>query len=109
MDDVGGALREAGRVLARGGRLCLAIIHPIWTAGEVDEASDRFVIRGSYLETVPHIRPVMQVPSVHRPLEEYFRGLEEGGVVVEMLREPPSVKRLAGRLPVFLYLHGLKQ
>jgi len=109
MDDVGAALREAGRVLRHGGRLCLAIIHPIWTAGDVDEESDRFVISGSYLATVPHIRPVMQVPSVHRPLEEYFHGLEDGGLVVETLREPPSRKRLAGRLPVYLYLGALKQ
>ena len=108
MDDVGGALSEAGRVLARGGRLCLAIIHPIWTAGGVDEDADRFVIRGSYLATVPHIRPVMQVPSVHRPLEVYFRGLEAGGLVVETLREPPSRKRLAGRMPLYLHVRARK-
>jgi SAM-dependent methyltransferase len=109
MDDVVAGLRESGRVLVRGGRLCFAIIHPIWTAGEVDDAADRFVIRGSYLDTVPHIRPVMQVPSVHRPLEAYFRGLEDGGLVVEALTEPPSRKRLPGRMPVYLHARALKR
>jgi ubiquinone/menaquinone biosynthesis C-methylase UbiE len=109
MDDAGGALQEAGRVLAPAGRLCLAIIHPIWTSGEVEEESDRLVIRGSYLATVPHIRPLMRVPSIHRPLEAYFRGLEAGGLVVETLREPPSRKRLPGRMPLYVHARALKR
>ena len=32
MDDAAGALREAGRVLEPGGRLCAAIVHPLSSA-----------------------------------------------------------------------------
>lgn len=108
VDDAVAVLREAGRVLEAGGRLCLALIHPIWTAGEIDEDGDRLVIRGSYLATVPHIRPELQVPSVHRPLSAYFRGLEEGGFLVETLRELSLPHRLGGRLPVFLHIRAVK-
>lgn len=82
MDDERSAVRESTRVLVAGGRLCAAIIHPIWSAGEVGEDRARFVIRGSYFATVPHVRPVLQLPSVHRPLEAYFRALEVAGFLV---------------------------
>ena len=107
-DDPVAAIRESGRVLSVGGSLCFAVIHPFWTGGDVDEAADRFVVRGSYLATVPHIRPVMQVPSVHRPLEAYFRGLEAAGLRTERVRELPSPNRLAGRMPAFLQVRAVK-
>ena len=108
MDDAATAIREGGRVLEPGGRLAFAIIHPFWTAGLADEEGDRFVIRGSYLDVVPHVRPVMQVPSVHRPLGHYFRGLEAAGLAVQTLREVPLQKRLSGRLPVYLHVVAVK-
>jgi ubiquinone/menaquinone biosynthesis C-methylase UbiE len=111
MDDAVGAIREVGRVLEPGGWLCLAIIHPFWSAGNIDDDAGRFVIRGSYLTTVPHIRPVMQVPSIHRPIEEYFRGLEEGRLLVERLEELPTNRatRLPGNHPVYLHLRAVKK
>ena len=108
MDDPVAAMREAGRVLEPGGTVAFAIIHPFWTAGLADEEGDRFVIGGSYLDVVPHVRPEMQVPSVHRPLEQYFRGLEAGGLAVETLRELPLPRRLSGRLPVYLHATARK-
>lgn len=107
-DDAECALGEAGRVLEPGGFLCFAVIHPVWTAGEIDEERDGFVIRGSYLATVPHLRPELRVPSIHRPLSAYFRGLEAGGLLVEALRELPLARRLGGRLPVYLHVRAMK-
>ena len=44
-----GAIREAARVLERDGRLCMAIVHPINSAGrfEGDDADSPFTIIGS--------------------------------------------------------------
>lgn len=50
----------------------------------------------------------------HRPLESYFRALEDAGLLVEMLREPRvpdhAVKSGRGRrwqrLPLFLHLRA---
>jgi ubiquinone/menaquinone biosynthesis C-methylase UbiE len=107
MDDEAGAVCEAARVLESAGRLCISIIHPIWSAGAVDESAGRLAIR-RYLATIPHVRPVMRVPSVHRPLEAYFRALEAAGLLVEVLRELPAPDKLAGAVPVFLHLRAVK-
>ena len=52
VDDLAGAIREAGRVLVPGGRLCFAVVHPVNSAGAFSErtAEAPFVIAGSYLE-----------------------------------------------------------
>jgi ubiquinone/menaquinone biosynthesis C-methylase UbiE len=107
MDDSHGAVREAARVLESGGRLCISIIHPLWSAAEVDESGGRLTIR-RYLATIPHVRPVMRVPSVHRPLEAYFGALEAVGLLVEALRELPAPDKLASAVPVFLHLRAVK-
>lgn len=109
MDDAEAAIREAARVLAPGGRLCLAILHPLRSAGTVDEEAGTFVISGSYFDTVHHIRPGIQVPSVHRPLVAYFTALEQAGLLVEAVREVSSqYALLQGRVPACLHLRAVK-
>jgi len=97
-DDLEAAVREAARALGPGGRYCLATTHPINTAGAFAsrEANAPFVIEGSYFERTQRELPVerdgleMTFLDAHRPLEDYFRALEEAGLLVERLREIPD-------------------
>src|SRR2546430_13662665 len=96
VDDVAGAIGEAGRVLEPGGRFCFAIVHPINSAGEFAEPSARapFVIEGSYLE--PHRTEYridrggipMTFHSMHRPLADYIQPMSPAGLLLETLLEP---------------------
>jgi SAM-dependent methyltransferase len=124
VDDLRGAIREAARVLAPGGRLCLAIVHPLNSAGKFveREADARFLIEGSYLDdratdlTVDRDGLVMRFVSRHTPLETYVEELAARGLLVERLREPklpesgfngPSGARWR-RIPLFLHLRAVK-
>jgi SAM-dependent methyltransferase len=124
VDDLAGALREASRVLSAGGRLCLAIVHPLSSAGTFAqrEADAAFVIEGSYLDerrtdaTFDRDGFTMRFVSRHVPLETYVESLAEGGMLVERLREPklpdagfngPESARWR-RIPIFLHLRALK-
>jgi hypothetical protein len=51
VDDMPGAVREAGRVLEPDGRLCVCITHPFMDAGRfVSRDPDAaFVVEGSYM------------------------------------------------------------
>jgi SAM-dependent methyltransferase len=121
--DPAAAVREAARVLAPGGRYCVAITHPINTAGafESEEVDARFLIDGSYFEPstkeVPVDRDGLQMTflDAHRPMEDYFRALERAGFLVESVREiadttdeptSPSVLRWR-RIPLFLHIRAL--
>ena len=122
--DMPGAVAEAARVLSRGGRLCLAIVHPINSAGkfETDDPGSPFVIRGSYLREFDYSdefeRDGLDVAfhSRHRSLEAYGRALEDTGLLVEAIREPPMPEeavreersRRWQRLPLFLHVRALK-
>ena len=118
------AVREAARVLQPGGRFCLAIVHPINSAGRFDTTTADepapFVIKGSYLATVDYSDAVerdglsMTFHSQHRPIESYFLALEEAGLLVEALREPKVPDRVVKsdrgrrwqRVPLFLHLRA---
>jgi SAM-dependent methyltransferase len=52
VNDLPGAVSEAARVLEPSGRLSIAIVHPLNSAGEFEglEPDSRFVITGSYLD-----------------------------------------------------------
>jgi SAM-dependent methyltransferase len=122
VDDMPAAVREAARVLEPGGRLCLAIVHPINSAGRFQsEAADApFVIGGNYLQAFDYADAIerdglsITFHSRHRPLESYFLALEQAGLVVDALREPRvpdhAVKTGRGRrwqrLPLFLHLRA---
>ena len=121
-DDLEAAVHEAARVLDPGGRYCVAITHPLNTAGSFTsrEADAPFVIEGSYFERTQRELPVerdgleMTFLDAHRPLEDYFRALEDAGLPVECLREIPdgtdapveeSFMRWR-RVPLFLHLRA---
>jgi SAM-dependent methyltransferase len=124
VDDLPGALREAARVLEPGGRLCLAIVHPLNSPGSFTErtADSPFVIDGSYLdesvtdETFERDGLAMRFVSRHRPLQTYTELLAANGLLIERLREPELPE--AGfngeyaprwcRIPLFLHLRAVK-
>jgi SAM-dependent methyltransferase len=119
MDDLEGAVREAARVLADGGTLCLAVVHPLNSAGEFESRDDdaAFVIRGTYLDESYYTDRVerdgyeMEFASRHRPLEAYVRALTAAGFVIDDLREPKSVLATQRwmRIPLFLYIRASRR
>ena len=125
IDGMVDAVAEAARVLEPSGRLCLAIPHPINSAGDFTarDAAAPFVISGSYLDEHPApwvfdragIR--MTFHSEHRPLEAYARALEAAGLLIETIREvrsPESTVRQHAaegrwrRIPLSLQLRAVK-
>ena len=120
IDELPAAVAELGRVLAPGGRACIAIPHPVNTAGEFEsrESDAPFVIRRSYFDTAP-LRFTAEREDVrltfyneHRPLDRYARSLEAAGLLIEKLREIGSSEQVAEtpagqrwlRIPLFLHL-----
>jgi SAM-dependent methyltransferase len=124
VDDMEGAVRESARVLEPGGRLCLAIVHPMNSAGTFEglDAESPFVIDGSYLDR-SHYRDELSrgglditMLSEHRPLEAYTEALGDAGFLIERMREPrvpdeavtaPRNRRWQ-RLPLFLHVRAVK-
>jgi SAM-dependent methyltransferase len=117
MDDPEGAVREAWRVLEPGGRFCIALVHPINSAGtfESDEDDAAFVIRDSYFERRRYVDRLekdgltMTFTSDHRPLEDWLRPLIELGFLLERVREiaGPHSPRWQ-RIPLFLHVRAVK-
>jgi SAM-dependent methyltransferase len=122
-DDLYEAVREAARVLAPNGRYCVAITHPIATAGAFDsEAAGRFTIEGSYFEQATKEVLVerdglqMTFLDAHRPLEDYFRALEEAGLLAERVHEVgdglDALQIAPGRrrahIPLFLHIRAVR-
>jgi len=124
VDEFEAALRESARVLEPGGRLCLAIVHPINSAGrfESDDPASRYVIEGSYLDRFRYADAIerddleMTFVSDHRPLEAYADALAEAGLLIERLREPAipesaivhARSRRWQRVPLFLHARAVK-
>jgi SAM-dependent methyltransferase len=120
-DDLAAAVREAARVLGPEGRYCIAIVHPLNTAGSFvsREPDAPFVIEGSYFERTRRELPVerdgleMTFLDAHRPLEDYVDALEQAGFVVERLREIPDSSATPAdnmlrwrRIPLFLHIRA---
>ena len=110
LGDLDGSVAEAARVLEEGGRFCFAIVHPVSTGGDfVGRDDDTFAI-GSYCARFEVERPLgrASVSQFHRPLELYSRALELSGFCIEALREIPTRRRAAGRVPAFLHVRAAK-
>lgn len=123
MDQMATAVGEAARVLERGGRFCISVTHPVNDAGRFssDDAEASFVISGSYFERRPFVETVtrdgleMTFRGWAVPLEGYARALENGGFVIERLREPRPAGVLEEhyrpweRVPMFLHVRAQKR
>ena len=108
MDDPGAALGETARVLAPGGRLVAAIVHPFNSGRErpyFDVARTVDELERDGISMAFH--------QLHRPLESWFELLRDAGLPVETLREPrapagvPELERVRDR-PVFLHLRCVR-
>jgi SAM-dependent methyltransferase len=96
MDAMPEAVAEVARALRPGGRFCVAIVHPVNSAGKFENnaANSPFIIKGDYLKSFAYADTVeregrsMTFHSRHRSLEGYFGALETAGFLVEALREP---------------------
>jgi hypothetical protein len=119
------AVAEVARVLVMSGQPCLAIPHPLNTAGSfADRSADApFTIGGSYL----HQRPLqitaerdgihLTFHSEHRPLQAYAAALEAAGLLSAAIREVTAPDQAAAadpaarrwqRIPLFLHLRAAK-
>ena len=110
VDDLRGAVDEIARVLEPGGRLCLAIVHPL---NRPPEALQEYFGEHRFAESFERDGLSMTFESIDRPLEAYTRALADVGFIIEQLREPrpgeaaldqePRLAKAAKR-PYFLHI-----
>jgi ubiquinone/menaquinone biosynthesis C-methylase UbiE len=115
LDDLEGGVREAARVLERGGRFCFAVLHPLFAAGELldpDDPDSPFLIR-AYFDAPTKVwtseRDGITMTFHDRciPFSVYGAALESAGLLIEALREIPSRRR--PRLPLYLHVRAVKR
>jgi SAM-dependent methyltransferase len=117
---------EFARVLKRGGRLVVLMLHPCFYGGRDDQGNRVEVPVEQYFSVrrmeqkfsvAGFLSPVPTVVWV-QPLESYFASLAHAGFCVSLLREPhPSTAQLASdpwwaatfTRPLFLLLVAVKQ
>jgi SAM-dependent methyltransferase len=124
VDDAPAAMAEAARVMTPGGRLCLAIVHPVSSAGRFETADPASVFRMdvayldvSYLEdTVVRDGLEVRFSSSHRPLHVYVDAITGAGLLIDRLAEPrlpdqavhAERARRWQRFPFFLHIRAIK-
>jgi SAM-dependent methyltransferase len=124
VDDVEGAIPEAARVLEPGGRLTMAIVHPINSAADWNRRPSEsplafiptYLDRFAYADHVIRDGLEIRFVSEHRPLSVYADAIAEAGLLIETIREPklpehavltPRHRRWQ-RIPLFLHLRAIK-
>jgi SAM-dependent methyltransferase len=119
--DLTDTVREAARVLDRGGCLCACVAHPVTDLGDFvgDGAYPRLSIRSHYFES-ERVEDAVELDGLTMTfrgrtysLEQYALAFEGAGLRVETMREPrptaPADKyRRWQAVPLFLYLRALK-
>lgn len=118
IEEMWGAVREAGRVLRPGGTFSISVTHPVNDAGRFTDGST-FVIEQPYLETRRFEETferdglTMTFLGWSHPLQDYADALEAAGLYITRLREPPPERGDESyepwkRLPMFLQLRAVK-
>lgn len=119
IDNVVPAIAEIGRILAVGGKLVMAIVHPLNSAGDFDAVGPNspYIIPDSYTEarhyTNTRVRGGLSMTyhGIHRPLQTYTEALADAGLVIERLREQGSddPENKWSRIPLFLHIVATAQ
>jgi SAM-dependent methyltransferase len=113
VDDLGAVMREIARLLEPGGRLCLAVVHPVNSL----RMAPGWFAEHRIAERHEHEGAEITLHDIHRPLSAYFEPLEAAGMSVEALREPVPGPELLDRrpdaeqwtrMPCFLHLRAVK-
>jgi ubiquinone/menaquinone biosynthesis C-methylase UbiE len=117
VDDMADAVREAARVLEPGGRLVLAVVHPINSGHELEREhpEDHLVLvrdyfdRRRYTDVIERAGLRMTFESRHWTLQDYFDAILGAGFRVEALREvgDPEHPRWS-RYPLFLHVRAAR-
>jgi hypothetical protein len=93
--DLPGSIHEAARILTPGGRLCIAITHPIVNTGTMVDGN--FVLDQPYFKTrrftnlVEQDGMTMLFQGWSHPLTGFTRPLEDAGLLIEAIREPKAI------------------
>jgi SAM-dependent methyltransferase len=119
IDAMPAAVAEVARVLDRGGRFCLSLVHPQNSAKPLGDhpGAGSYFAEYRYAEERERRGRRMTFHDIHRPLSAYSRALEDAGLLIEVLREPvpgpaylaehPEMERWT-RSPCFLHVRALK-
>jgi len=136
IENFGGALNAASRILKKGGRLFLVLNHPAFrvpknSTWEWDEKLGKQYRRiGAYMSEakieidmnpgVASAKAKKATMSFHRPLQSYFKALGKAGLAVTRFEEWVSGKeskpgaraaeenRMRHEIPIFLFLEATK-
>ena len=127
VEDYVRAIREAHRVLAPGGAVCMSITHPCFSApvsdwvGGTGHRPKHFAV-DRYFERIAwhdRIAPTFRTPTLrrHRPLEDYVTGALDAGFTLRAFQEPMATDedlRASARfepmtrIPYFLFMRWQK-
>lgn len=119
--DMPGTVREAARVLVRGGHFCVVVSHPLVDVGRfADDAPEAaYVIREDYFanrrvdDTLERDGITMTFRGWTYSLEDYATAFEQVALRIETIREPrpagaPIRYDRWNRVPMFLMLRPTK-
>ena len=109
VEDLDGSVAELARVLAPGGSVCAAILHPILTSGLfIPDDPHRTFYMGEYRTPMRHVLDITRPNGEqfcfrveHRPMEDYSRAFESAGLAITALREPRPSDELVAERPEF--------
>ena len=107
--DLPGAVREARRVLAPGGRMCVSIVHPITNTSSWREGQSYFETR-RVSDLVQRDGLSMLFQGWSHPLTAFTRPLEDAGLLIEAIREPQWVNAdgTTHPVPFLLWFRALR-
>lgn len=101
MDDADAAVRESARVLAPGGQMVAAFVHPFASAHlgrEPSEQRSYFEVQRT-LDEVDHDGITFAFHQIHRPLERWLALFFEAGFSLTDVREPCPSEAAAEEYP----------